>query len=76
MEQAKYGGELTEAEQELVGKDSEYIADYFMRKAIDSYKNIDGTSGHLSGDNAVKYAAVAKKLDGPTLPVSAFPEIF
>lgn len=76
VEQAKYGGELTEAEQELVGKDSEYIADYFMRKAIDSYKNIDGTSGHLSGDNAVKYAAVAKKLDGPTLPVSAFPEIF
>lgn len=65
-EQAKYGGELTEAEQELVGKDSEYIADYFMRKAIDSYKNTDGTSGHLSGDNAVKYAAVAKKLDGPT----------
>lgn len=66
VEQAKYGGELTEAEQELVGKDSEYIADYFMRKAIDSYKNTDGTSGHLSGDNAVKYAAVAKKLDGPT----------
>lgn len=66
VEQAKYGGELTEAEQELVGKDSEYIADYFMRKAIDSYKNTDGTSGHLSGDNATKYAAVAKKLDGPT----------
>lgn len=66
VEQAKYGGELTESEQELVGKDSEYIADYFMRKAIDSYKNTDGTSGHLSGDNAVKYAAVAKKLDGPT----------
>lgn len=66
VEQAKYGGELTEAKQELVGKDSEYIADYFMRKAIDSYKNTDGTSGHLSGDNAVKYAAVAKKLDGPT----------
>lgn len=66
VEQAKYGGELTEAEQELLGKDSEYIADYFMRKAIDSYKNTDGTSGHLSGDNAVKYAAVAKKLDGPT----------
>lgn len=66
VEQAKYGGELTEAEQELVGKDSEYIADYFMRKAIDSCKNTDGTSGHLSGDNAVKYAAVAKKLDGPT----------
>lgn len=66
VEQAKYGGELTEAEQELVGKDSEYIADYFMRKAIDSYKNTDSTSGHLSGDNAVKYAAVAKKLDGPT----------
>ena len=66
VEQAKYGGELTGAEQELVGKDSEYIADYFMRKAIDSYKNTDGTSGHLSGDNAVKYAAVAKKLDGPT----------
>lgn len=66
VEQAKYGGELTEAEQELVGKDSEHIADYFMRKAIDSYKNTDGTSGHLSGDNAVKYAAVAKKLDGPT----------
>lgn len=66
VEQAKYGGELTKAEQELVGKDSEYIADYFMRKAIDSYKNADGTSGHLSGDNATKYAAVAKKLDGPT----------
>lgn len=66
VEQAKYGGELTDAEQELSGKDAEYIADYFMRKAIDSYKNADGTSGHLSGDNAVKYAAVAKKLDGPT----------
>ena len=66
VEQAKYGGELTDAEQELSGKDAEYIADYFMRKAIDSYKNADGTSGHLSGDNATKYAAVAKKLDGPT----------
>lgn len=66
VEQAKYGGELTDAEQELSDKDAEYIADYFMRKAIDSYKNADGTSGHLSGDNATKYAAVAKKLDGPT----------
>ena len=65
-EQAKYGGKLTDAEQELSGKDAEYIADYFMRKAIDSYKNADGTSGHLSGDNATKYDAVAKKLDGPT----------
>lgn len=66
VEQAKYGGELTDAEQELSDKDAEYIADYFMRKAIDSYKNADGTPGHLSGDNATKYAAVAKKLDGPT----------
>lgn len=66
VERAKYGGELTDAEQELSDKDAEYIADYFMRKAIDSYKNADGTSGHLSGDNATKYAAVAKKLDGPT----------
>lgn len=66
VEQAKYGGELTDAEQELRDKDAEYIADYFMRKAIDSYKNTDGTSGHLSGDNATNYAAVAKKLDGPT----------
>ncbi len=66
VEQAKYGGELTDAEQDLSDKDAEYIADYFMRKAIDSYKNADGTSGHLSGDNATKYAAVAKKLDGPT----------
>ena len=57
---------MTDAEQELSDKDAEYIADYFMRKAIDSYKNADGTPGHLSGDNATKYAAVAKKLDGPT----------
>ena len=64
-EQAKYGGELNEAEQELVGKDSEYIADYFMRKAIDGYKNADGTTGHLSGENAVKYNAVAKSFDTP-----------
>ena len=66
VEQVKYGGELTDAEQELSGKNAEYIADYFMRKAIDGYKNADGTSGHLSGDNATKYAAVAKTLDGPT----------
>lgn len=65
-EQAKYGGELTDAERELSGKDAEYIADYFMRKAIDGYKNSDGTTGHLSGDNATKYAAVTKTLDGPT----------
>lgn len=64
-EQAKYGGELNEAEQELVGKDSGYIADYFMRKAIDGYKNADGTTGHLSGENAVKYNAVAKSFDTP-----------
>lgn len=64
-EQAKYGGELTETEQELVGKDSEYIADYFMRKAIDGYKNADGTTGHLSGENAVQYGAVAKSFDTP-----------
>lgn len=64
-EQAKYGGELTEAEQELAGKDSEYIADYFMRKAIDGYKNADGMTGHLSGENAVKYSAVAKSFDTP-----------
>lgn len=64
-EQAKYGGELNEAEQELVGKDSGYIADYFMRKAIDGYKNADGTTGHLSGENAVKYNAVAKSFDMP-----------
>ena len=63
--QAKYGGELTEAEQELAGKNSEYIADYFMRKAIDGYKNADGTTGHLSGENAVKYSAVAKSFDTP-----------
>lgn len=64
-EQAKYGGELNEAEQELVGKDSGDIADYFMRKAIDGYKNADGTTGHLSGENAVKYNAVAKSFDTP-----------
>ena len=64
-EQAKYGGELDEAEQELVGKDSGYIADYFMRKAIDGYKNADGTTGHLSDENAVKYNAVAKSFDTP-----------
>lgn len=62
--QAKYGGDLTEAEQELGGKDAEYIAGYFMRKAIDSYKNDDGTTGRLSGENAVKYDAVSKALDG------------
>ena len=65
-EQAKYGGELTDAEQELSSKDAEYIAGYFMRKAIDGYKNSDGTTGRLSGDNATKYAAVSKALDGPT----------
>lgn len=65
VEQAKYGGELTDAEQELSDKDAEYIADYFMRKAIDGYKNADGTTGHLSGENAVKYNAVAKSFDTP-----------
>ena len=30
---------MTDAEQELSDKDAEYIADYFMRKAIDDLKN-------------------------------------
>ena len=51
VEAAKYGGELTETQKELVGKDSKELARYFMDKAIESRY----TDTNKSGTKADEY---------------------
>lgn len=51
VEAAKYGGELTETQKELTGKDSKELARYFMDKAIESRY----TDTNKSGTKADEY---------------------
>lgn len=51
VEAAKYGGELTETQKELVDKDSKELARYFMDKAIESRY----TDANKSGTKADEY---------------------
>ena len=51
VEAAKYGGELTETQKELAGKDSKELARYFMDKAIESRY----TDTNKSGTKADEY---------------------
>lgn len=51
VEAAKYGGELTETQKDLAGKDSKELARYFMDKAIESHY----TDANKSGTKADEY---------------------